>query len=150
MTERSEGTNSAGRRSVGSTVGLEPMFDVPCNGCTLCCHKDAVRLLVGDDPRKYQTEPHPYMPEARMLAHKPTTGDCLYLGDEGCTIHETKPQMCREMDCRRITQAITWTQARKMEAMGALRMEIWMRGKELLRMGSNEIVTGLAPKGNKS
>lgn len=42
----------------------------------------------------------------------------------------------REMDCRRITQAITWTQARKLEARGALRMDIWQRGKELLRMDS--------------
>ena len=137
MTERSEGTNSADRRSVRSIERLEPVFDVPCDGCTRCCHNDAVRLLASDDLSQYQTEPHPYMPEARMLAHKPN-GDCLYLGNEGCTIHATKPLMCREMDCRRITRAITWTQARKMEARGALRMDIWRRGKELLCMGSNE------------
>lgn len=115
---------------------LEPLYNVPCDGCTLCCHGDAVRLLAGDDLGKYQTEPHPYMLEARMLTHKPN-GDCLYLGDEGCTIHGTKPQMCREMDCRRIARAITWTQARKMETRGELRMDIWRRGKELLCMGSN-------------
>lgn len=118
------------------TARLEPMYVVPCDGCTRCCHRDAVRLLAGDDLSQYRTEPHPYMPEARMLAHKPN-GDCLYLGEYGCTIHDTKPLMCREMDCRRIAQAITWTQARKMEARGALRMDIWRRGKELLRMGSN-------------
>ena len=104
---------------------------VPCDGCTRCCHGDAVRLLDSDDLSKYQTEPHPYMPEVRVVAHKPN-GDCLYLGDEGCTIHDTKPQMCREMDCRRIAMAITWTQARKAAAGGVLRMDVWRRGKELL------------------
>ena len=96
-----------------------------------CCHGDAVRLLDSDDLSKYQTEPHPYMPKVLVVAHKPN-GDCLYLGDEGCTIHDTKPQMCREMDCRRITLAITWSQARKMAARGALRMDVWRRGKELI------------------
>jgi len=37
------------------------------------------------------------------------------------------------MDCRRIAQAITWTQARKLNARGVLRMDVWRRGKELLR-----------------
>ncbi len=42
-------------------AGLERLSDVPCGGCTLCCHNDAVRLLPSDDPSQYQTEPHPYM-----------------------------------------------------------------------------------------
>jgi hypothetical protein len=107
------------------------LYDVPCGGCTACCYKDAVRLLPGDDSFEYETEPHPFMPGELMLAHKPN-GDCLYLGDEGCTIHDMKPQMCRDMDCRRIAMAITWTQARKAAAGGMLRMEVWRRGKELL------------------
>ena len=111
---------------------LERMYEVPCGNCTRCCHGDAVRLLPSDDLSQYKTEPHPYIPKARMLAHSPN-GDCVYLGLGGCTIHDTKPLMCREMDCRRIAQAVTWTQARKMEARGGLRMGVWRRGKELLR-----------------
>lgn len=118
--------------AVGSTAGLERLYDVPCGGCTRCCHNDAVRLLPSDESSQYQTEPHPYMPGALMLAHA-ANGDCVYLGSHGCTIHGTKPLMCREMDCRRIAQAITWTQARKLEARGGLRMDVWRRGKELLR-----------------
>ena len=118
--------------AVGSTAGLERLYDVPCGGCTRCCHNDAVRLLPSDEPSQYQTEPHPYMAGALMLAHAPN-GDCVYLGPQGCTIHATKPLMCREMDCRRIAQAITWTKARKLEAKGGLRMDVWRRGKELLR-----------------
>lgn len=110
-------------------------FDVPCNGCTLCCHGDAVRLLPGDNPEEYQTEPHPYKPGELMLAHKPT-GECVYLGESGCTIQDTKPLMCREMDCRRIAQSISWTQARKLDAKGAFPMMIWRRGRDLMRGGS--------------
>lgn len=108
------------------------MTDVPCAGCTLCCQGDAVRLLPGDDPAKYRTEPHPRVPGALMLAHKPN-GDCLYLGDGGCTIHPSRPLMCRRMDCRNIAAAISWTRARKMDATGALRMAVWRRGKDLLQ-----------------
>lgn len=106
---------------------------VPCNGCTLCCHNDAVRILPHEDASKWQTEPHDYMHGARILAHKPN-GDCVYLGERGCTIQNDKPQQCREMDCRRIAQAITWTQARKMDAGGRLRMTIWKRGRELIAL----------------
>jgi Fe-S-cluster containining protein len=67
-----------------------------------------------------------------MLAHA-KNGNCIYLGENGCTIHDTKPQMCKEMDCRRIAAAVTWTQARKLNKQGKIRIEIWQRGKELLR-----------------
>lgn len=110
---------------------MKVSYDVPCGGCTRCCRNDSVRLLPDDDPGQYQTQPHPYIPGAKMLAHT-QTGDCVYLGPQGCTIHDRKPLMCREMDCRRIAQAITWTQARKLDARGDLRMDVWRRGKELL------------------
>ena len=105
---------------------------VPCAGCTRCCHGDAVRLLPADDPAQYRTEPHSDVPGALMLAHKPD-GDCFYLGPDGCTIHETKPLMCRKFDCRKIAQAITWMRARKMNAGGLLKIAVWRRGKDLLR-----------------
>lgn len=116
----------------GSAPGSASRHDVPCDGCTRCCRADAVRLLPGDEPGQYRTEPHPFMPGALMLAHA-ANGDCVYLGSQGCTIHDTKPLVCREMDCRRIAQAITWTKARKLEARGVFRMDVWLRGKELLR-----------------
>lgn len=108
------------------------MYDVPCNGCTLCCHGDAVRILPHEDASQWQTTTHEVLRDARMLAHRPN-GDCVYLGAHGCTIQDSKPQMCREMDCRRIAQAITWTQARKLEARGQLKFEVWRRGRDLLR-----------------
>lgn len=99
---------------------------VPCNGCTLCCKNDAVRLLPGDST-KYFVEPHPYMDGEWMLAHKPNR-DCIYLGDTGCTIHETRPKMCRQMDCRTIAQKLKPEIALKLGVMA-----VWNKGRELLK-----------------
>lgn len=100
---------------------------VPCNGCTLCCQGDAIRLLPEDDASQYQTVPHDWMEGHLMLDHK-LNGDCIYLGEAGCTIHERKPLMCRQMDCRTIAQRLTYSQAR-----GARVMLVWRKGKSLLK-----------------
>jgi Fe-S-cluster containining protein len=105
------------------------MSNVPCNGCTRCCHGDAIRILPNDDASKWQTVPHAVMPGHLMLAHKPN-GDCIYLEATGCSIQSDKPQMCQEMDCRVIARAMTFTEARKTKA---LPIAIWRRGRDLLR-----------------
>lgn len=35
-----------------------------------------------------------------MLKHKPN-GDCVYLDENGCSIHDHAPWVCRMFDCRR-------------------------------------------------
>jgi hypothetical protein len=108
-------------------------FDVPCGSCTLCCQNDAVRIFPHEDATQWQTQPHPYKPGALMLAHQ-ANGDCVYLDRaRGCTIQDSKPQMCREMDCRRLAAAMSWTVARKLEAQGRLRIAIWRRGRDLAK-----------------
>lgn len=108
------------------------MLEVPCNGCTMCCKNDAVRILPHEDASRWQTVPHDYMPGQRMLAHK-VNGDCVYLGDKGCTIQDGKPQICGEMDCRNIANALTFTQARKMAARGAIPIALWRKGKDMAK-----------------
>lgn len=78
--------------------------NVPCNGCTACCRGDTIMLHpeLGDDPGTFLTEPahNPLTGKAGlMLQHKPN-GECVYLGEGGCTIHERAPVICREYDCR--------------------------------------------------
>lgn len=100
---------------------------VPCNGCTLCCQGDTIRLLPEDDPAQYKTEPHWMDSTKLMLAHQRNM-DCIYLDRAiGCTIHGNAPTICKEMDCRNIAQSYTWTQARKMVVI-----KVWRRGRELL------------------
>ena len=104
---------------------------VPCNGCTLCCQGDAVRLEAEDNASDYQTEPHPYIPGAPMLAHKPN-GECVYLNERGCSIHGHAPALCRIADCRSLAFRLNYESARQLHLMGRLDIRVWQQGRKLL------------------
>lgn len=87
-------------------------------------------MLPSDDVSQYQVVPHDTKPNELMLDHKPN-GECIYLDQFGCTIHERRPQMCREMDCRLVARALTYTQARKLHNFP---LPVWKKGRELLRL----------------
>jgi hypothetical protein len=108
-----------------------PNHQVPCNGCTLCCQQDAVRLEAGDSPSEYQTEPHPFLPGALMLAHKPN-GECVYLTNNGCSIHDHAPSLCRIADCRSIAIRFDYETARRLHARNGLDIRVWDQGKKLI------------------
>ncbi len=99
---------------------------VLCNGCTLCCHNDAIRILPGDDVSLYQVVPHERLPNTHLMLDHKANGDCIYLGDTGCMIHGHKPRMCREMDCRNLARAIGKKQAKR---DGIL--QIWNKGRTM-------------------
>jgi len=103
------------------------MKPLKCNGCTLCCQGDAIRQLPNDD-KTLKWVPHERDSNLKMLDHKPN-GDCIYLIENGCLLHYTdnKPQQCREMDCRVISQCLT-----KNEAKSHGIYKVYKRGKELL------------------
>ena len=112
------------------SIRIAEVGKVPCNGCTQCCHGDAVRILPHEDASQWQTAPHQYFRDVRMLEHA-ANGDCIYLGDighgrRGCTIHERRPQVCREMDCRLIYARLTFEQAKSMHVTA-----VWRKGYEL-------------------
>jgi Fe-S-cluster containining protein len=77
---------------------------VPCGGCRACC-KDQLIVLVpeeGDRVAEYEHEvvraaPGVFIP---VLRHHPN-GDCVYLGESGCSIWDRAPLICRVFDCRR-------------------------------------------------
>ena len=104
---------------------------VPCNGCTLCCQGDAIRLTDEDNPENYLTEPHPYIPGALMLAHKPN-GDCIYLDETGCSIHGRAPSLCRSADCRSIALKYDFDTAMQLHAMGRINIKVWDKGNKLV------------------
>lgn len=109
-----------------------PTTHVPCNGCTLCCQGDAIRLLPEDRAPDYQTAAHPYLPGALMLAHKPN-GECLYLGEAGCTIHGRAPSLCRSADCRSLAARFDYESAKKLHLMGRIDFRVWSKGLELVQ-----------------
>jgi Fe-S-cluster containining protein len=105
--------------------------EVPCNGCTLCCQKDAIMLFPEDIASDYITEPHPYIPGALMLAHKPD-GACIYLSEIGCTIHDKAPSLCRIADCRNLAIRLDFESARKLHLLGNINFKVWDKGNLLL------------------
>lgn len=72
---------------------------VPCAGCTACCRGQLIVLFPehGDDPTQFDTRP---MGNGMIALKEQANGDCIYLGADGCTIHERAPMMCRRFDCR--------------------------------------------------
>jgi hypothetical protein len=105
--------------------------EVPCNGCTLCCQGDAIKLEEEDLALNFQTEPHPYIPSTLMIAHKPN-GDCVYLDEKGCSIHDHAPSLCRSADCRSIALRISFEKARELHRIGRLDLRVWDQGQKLL------------------
>jgi Fe-S-cluster containining protein len=78
---------------------------VPCNGCRACCINERVILAPehGDDLGRYCAVPTRLHNDGEvrwMLAHK-GNGECWYLGETGCTIHDLAPWACRQFDCRK-------------------------------------------------
>lgn len=69
---------------------------VPCNGCQACCRNQRI-LLSQDEIGQYDAIPT--LPGLWMLRHKPN-GDCIYLTETGCGIHNFAPKACRRFDCR--------------------------------------------------
>lgn len=105
---------------------------VPCNGCTLCCKRDLIRLTANDNPVDYLTVPHSRIPGVLMLAHK-ENGDCIYLIESGCSIHERAPELCRNADCRAIALKYDFSTAMQMHNAGLLNILVWDKGNELLK-----------------
>jgi len=105
--------------------------EVPCNGCTLCCQGDAIRLEEEDRALDYKTETHPYIPGALMIAHKPN-GECFYLNEQGCSIHSWAPSLCRSADCRSLAIKLNYDAARSLHMMGRLDFRVWLQGRRLI------------------
>jgi Fe-S-cluster containining protein len=104
---------------------------VPCNGCTLCCQGDAIRLEEEDLQMNYKTEPHLFYPGALMLAHKPN-GDCIYLDEKGCSIHDHAPSLCRTADCRSVALNISLEEALELHRMRKLDFRVWDQGQKMI------------------
>ncbi len=67
-----------------------------CDGCTACCRGGRVTLhqSLGDDVTLYEVDT-----SGDVLKRK-ADGSCHYLGEQGCTIYERRPVVCRAFDCR--------------------------------------------------
>lgn len=109
---------------------------VPCNGCTLCCQNDMIFLHpeMGDDPAQYETVEarHPFTGQmGHMVAKKPGSTDCIYLGEGGCTIHGRAPSICRVFDCGKLFASRTRAERRRDVSNGLITRAVIDQGRRV-------------------
>lgn len=102
---------------------------VPCNGCTLCCQKDAIVLLPerGDDISQYK---HSIVDGVPMV--NKVDGHCVYLIDGKCSIWDRAPFMCRLFDCRLWYLSKTRAERRRLVKSGHADREVFDAGRARL------------------
>jgi uncharacterized protein len=114
-----------------------PTGTVPCNGCTACCRAELIILHPedGDRPEDYDcTEiKHPFTGQpAFALNRKPGVAECIYLGPDGCTIHDRAPVLCRKFDCRGFFLKFSRAERRQMMKQDPSVGEMFNAGRERL------------------
>jgi Fe-S-cluster containining protein len=91
---------------------------------------------MGDQIEKYGdnvSEIGGSQPKRIALKLKPN-GDCIFLGDKGCSIYEDRPYVCRDFDCRRAVANFPKTALNEVVRAGIFSQDIVDAAKE--RMGS--------------
>jgi Fe-S-cluster containining protein len=70
--------------------------------------------------------------EKLNLVKKGADGNCIYLGSDGCTIHDRAPSICREFDCRRFFLSKTRNERRALLKSGMASSDVIRAGRERL------------------
>lgn len=77
--------------------------DVPCNGCSVCCRCGFAILLKEDEVDRFKGDTMSVeLDDGRKFTALKVKkdGSCIYVNEQGCSIHETRPRACRVFDCR--------------------------------------------------
>lgn len=108
------------REDLAHDLAAYPDAVVPCNGCTACCRNEIVVLVAADgDPADWECDEvrDPITGETHHHLKKREDGACVYLGENGCTIHERAPLICRSFDCRIAFLSISGDRAERRRIM---------------------------------
>jgi Fe-S-cluster containining protein len=90
-------------------------------------------ILPDDDAASYQTAMC-YSPGKApyLILDRRANGDCVYLGEAGCTIHGRAPRACQDYDCRKLFLNSDRAGRRLAIKRGEVDARIFKRGRELL------------------
>jgi len=81
-------------------------MDVPCGACTACCTSS---LFIHIKPHETKTLksipknlvfPAPGLPKGNVLMGYDENGKCPMFRENKCSIYDSRPQTCRDFDCR--------------------------------------------------
>jgi len=119
----------------GNLVEDHPMIalgNVPCNGCRACCLHDMIPLMPehGDLIWTYEHEVIATATGPAAVLQCGETGECIYLGRDGCTIHDRAPAICRAFDCRDLFLNKTRAERLAMVKSGPVSNEVFSAGRK--------------------
>lgn len=94
-----------------SSISSEPIQEVPCGSCTLCCQVLSPYLTPEEvasglypisliQPSAAQLFDNPEIGPIVALYRKPE-GGCSMFVDGKCSIYDHRPLACRQFDCRK-------------------------------------------------
>jgi Putative zinc- or iron-chelating domain len=101
--------------------------NVPCNGCRACCLHDMIPLMPerGDLIWTYKHEVVATATGPKAVLQCGETGGCIYLGRDGCTIHDRAPAICRAFDCRELFRSKTRAERLMLAKSGVVSNEVF-------------------------
>lgn len=108
---------------------------VPCGECRLCCKMmTLLQQDKGDDIASYDFSFFLTGGKMMPVLTRKANGDCIYLAEAGCSIHDRAPFSCRRFDCREV-----WRNSDRNGRRAAMKKdpelrEIFARGRELTEM----------------
>ena len=127
-----------------------PRVDVPCGSCRLCCRISAV-FLREDEYADYDWSwcvrtgaDGQNRAIGRVLTRKPN-GDCVYLSDSGCSIHDHAPKTCREFDCRTLFLRSDRSGRRLAIKNGEVSRELFDKGREMVKLSETDQMAPYIP-----
>jgi hypothetical protein len=112
---------------------------VPCDGCTACCrHHELIALHPdkGDIPALYLTErvTNPLTGQTVLAIQRNADGSCVYVGPQGCTIHDRAPVICRRFDCGLFWASLPRHARKQLVAADGAHADVMAAGKRVQQL----------------
>ena len=113
---------------------MSAIGDVSFGPCRACCRRNLIPLIPqrGDVIWTYEHEVIATLAGTVAVLRCAESGDCIYLGPDGCTIHERAPAVCRAFDCRDLFRRKTRDNRDAMLDSSTVSREVFSAGRKRL------------------
>ena len=114
---------------------MTALGNVPCNGCRACCLHNMIPLMPerGDLIWTYKHDVLATAAGPKAVLKCGETGECIYLGRDGCTIHDRAPAICRAFDCRELFLSKTRSERLMLAKSGVVSKEVFSAGRRRIK-----------------
>ena len=117
-----------------------------CGDCHLCCTREMIVLVDGDDPSLFEgviPVPREWLAPALpsfsgyVISHR-ADGACIHLGDDGCKVYAIRPDICRVFSCESfVAKCLAETTRKERRKSRIIDKDIWRAGMRRLRQSKD-------------